>query len=149
MIAREEMLQLKGRKVLAVSGNSKIEKDRMVNKKLLDIITWGKHLLLSFNGFSIRIHFLMFGTYRVNETKDAAPRLALRFDKGELNFYTCAVKMIEEPLDEIYDWSADVLSDHWDAKAARKKLKAMPEVLVTDALLDQNVFSGVGNIIKN
>jgi endonuclease VIII len=149
VIAKELMIAFKGKMVLAVTGNSKIEKERMVNKKLLDIRTWGKHLLLCFDKFTIRIHFLMFGTYYVNATKDAAPRLSLQFSKGEINFYTCAVKMIEEPLDEVYDWSADVLSDEWDSKAARKKLKAMPQVLVTDALLDQNIFSGVGNIIKN
>jgi|SRR5215211_2563907 len=149
VIAKEEMILFKGKKVLAVSGNSKTDKDRMLNKKLVDIKTWGKHLLLCFNHFTVRIHFLMFGTYRVNSTKDAAARLHLKFNNGELNFYTCAVKMIDEPLDEIYDWTADVLSETWDARAAKKKLKAMPEVLVTDALLDQTVFSGVGNIIKN
>lgn len=47
------------------------------------------------------------------------------------------------------DWDADVLSDDWKALKARKKLKAQPETLVCDALLDQNIFSGVGNIIKN
>ncbi|HYK55832.1 MAG TPA: endonuclease, partial [Flavisolibacter sp.] len=78
-----------------------------------------------------------------------APRLHLGFANGELNFYTCAVKMIEEPLDEVYDWKADVLSDAWDPKAAKQKLKAIPDTLVTDALLDQTIFSGVGNIIKN
>ena len=149
VIAKEEMIGFKGKKILAVSGNSKIEKEKMLNKKLLDIKTWGKHLLLCFDGFTIRIHFLMFGTYRVNEKKDAVPRLALEFQKGEINFYTCAVKMIEEPLDEIYDWSADVLSDEWDAKAAKAKAKALPQTLVTDILLDQTIFSGVGNIIKN
>jgi endonuclease VIII len=149
VIAREQMLPFKGKKISAVTGNSKIEKERLVNKKLVDIRTWGKHLLLCFDGFTIRIHFLMFGTYYINATKDAVPRLSMKFSKGEINLYTCAVKMIEEPLDEIYDWSADVLSDEWDPKAARKKLKSMPEVLVTDALLDQNIFSGVGNIIKN
>ncbi len=41
------------------------------------------------------------------------------------------------------------MSDTWNAAAARKKLRAMPETLVCDALLDQNVFAGVGNIIKN
>ncbi len=34
-------------------------------------------------------------------------------------------------------------------RAARHKLRAMPDTLVCDALLDQNVFAGVGNIIKN
>jgi endonuclease-8 len=149
VIAREEMLPFKGKKVIAATGNSKIEKERLVNKKMLDIKTWGKHLLFVFNGFTIRTHFLMFGKYLVNAQKETVPRLHLQFAKGEINLYTCAVKMIEEPLDEIYDWKADVLSDAWDPKAARKKLKALTDMLVTDALLDQNIFSGVGNIIKN
>ena len=149
VIAKEEMSSFIGKKVIAVSGNSKIDKDRMLNKKIRDIKTWGKHLLLCFDGFTIRIHFLMFGTYYINATKDAVPRLRLEFSSGEINLYTCAVKMIEEPLDEIYDWAADVLSDAWDPKAAKKKLKAIPDTMVTDALLDQTIFSGVGNIIKN
>ena len=72
VIARGEMISFKGKKVIACSGNSKIDKERLVNKKLLAIRTWGKHLLLEFKDFSVRIHFLMFGTYRVNEKKDAA-----------------------------------------------------------------------------
>lgn len=149
VIAKEEMIAFKGKKILAVAGNSKIDKEKLLNKKLVDIKTWGKHLLLCFNGFTVRIHFLMFGKYYINSTKDAIPRLHLKFAKGELNFYTSAVKLIEEPLDEVYDWAADVLNESWDPKKARKKLKSIPEVLVTDALLDQTIFSGVGNIIKN
>ena len=92
----------------------------------------------------------MFGSWRIDERKDGAtPRLSLQFRDGELNVYTCSVRFIEEPLDDVYDWSADVLSDAWDAAAARRKLRAMPETLVCDALLDQNIFAGVGNIIKN
>jgi len=149
VIAREALLQFKGKKVLSISGSSRIDQERLLNKKLLDIRTWGKHLLLCFPSFTVRIHFLMFGTYYINSSKDAKPRLSIQFSKGELNLYTCAVKMIEEPLDEVYDWGADVLSDRWDGAAARKKLKQMPDVLVTDALLNQTIFSGVGNIIKN
>jgi endonuclease-8 len=73
----------------------------------------------------------------------------MQFKNGEINLYTCSVKFIEEPLNEIYDWSADVLSDEWNPKAAKKKLKAVPNTMVTDALLDQTIFAGVGNIIKN
>lgn len=149
IIAKEEMLPFKGKTITAVSGNTKIEKERLLHKKLRDIKTWGKHLLLCFDSFTVRIHFLMFGTYRINEQKETVPRLHLKFAKGELNFYTCSIKFIEEPLDEVYDWSADVLSDAWDAKGAKEKLKAIPDTLATDALLDQTIFSGVGNIIKN
>ena len=149
IIAKEEMQPFKGKKILAVSGNTKIEKERLVNKKLLDIKTWGKHLLFCFDKFTLKVHFLMFGKYMVNQSKDAVPRLQLQFKNGEINLYTCSVKFIEEPLDEIYDWQADVLSDAWDPKKARKKLLLIPDTLVTDALLDQHIFSGVGNIIKN
>jgi endonuclease VIII len=91
----------------------------------------------------------MFGTYDINDRKDKPLRLCLRFRNNEWNFYNTAIKVLEEPLDEIYDWSADVMSDSWNAAKARKKLKAAPDMLVCDALLNQNIFSGVGNIIKN
>ncbi|HWI90194.1 MAG TPA: DNA-formamidopyrimidine glycosylase family protein [Flavisolibacter sp.] len=149
VIAKEEMNSFIGKKVITVSGNTKTDKERILNKKLLDIKTWGKHLLLCFKGFTIRIHFLMFGKYLVNARREVDARLSMQFKDGEINLYTCSVKFIEEPLDEIYDWAADVLSDAWDPKAAKKKLKAAPNMMVTDALLDQTIFAGVGNIIKN
>lgn len=150
VIAKEEMQPFIGKKVIAVSGNSKTDKKRILNKKLIAIKTWGKHLLFCFDKFSVRIHFLMFGKYLVNAQREGgSPRLTMQFKNGGIYLYTCSVKFIEGPLDEIYEWSADVLSDEWDAKAAKKKLKAIPEALVTDALLNQTIFAGVGNIIKN
>jgi endonuclease VIII len=149
IIAKEEMTSFIDKKIIAVSGNTKTDKERILNKKLLDIKTWGKHLLFCFNGFTIRIHFLMFGKYLVNAKREGDARLSMQFKNGEINLYTCSVKFIEEPLDEIYDWAADVLSDAWDPKAAKKKLKAIPNTIVADALLDQAIFAGVGNIIKN
>jgi endonuclease-8 len=149
VIAKGEMTPFIGKKIIAVSGNTKTDKERILDKKLIDIKTWGKHLLFCFNGFTIRIHFLMFGKYLVNAKRQGDPRLSMQFKNGEINLYTCSVKFIEESLNEIYDWSADVLSDVWDPKAAKKKLKAVPNMMVTDALLDQTIFAGVGNIIKN
>lgn len=92
---------------------------------------------------------MLFGSYRINEKKDSPARLHLQFANGELNFYACSVKIIEEDPDEVYDWSADVMNAAWDARKARAKLKQHPGLPVCDALLDQSVFSGVGNIIKN
>lgn len=150
VILMEEIGQFKGKKVVHASGSSKINYERIIGQKIKSFRTWGKHFLIEFKTFSLRIHFLMFGSYRINETKDANPRLHLAFaDESELNFYTTAVLEIEEPLDEVYDWSADVMSDSWDPKKARKKLKKNPEKNIGDALLDQQIFSGVGNIIKN
>lgn len=41
------------------------------------------------------------------------------------------------------------MSEAWDADKAIAKLLSKPDMLVCDALLDQNIFSGSGNIIKN
>jgi endonuclease VIII len=150
VILREAAARFRGKTVREVSGNSKLDLTRMQARRIMSIRSWGKHFLIEFRGFSLRVHLMMFGSYRIDERKPAAtPRLSLRFDDGELNFYTCSLKYIEGPLDETYDWGGDVLSDIWDPVKARRKLKAQPEALACDALLDQNVFAGVGNIIKN
>jgi endonuclease-8 len=41
------------------------------------------------------------------------------------------------------------MADEWDPAKARRKLRAKPDRMVADVLLDQEVFAGVGNIIKN
>jgi endonuclease VIII len=150
VILREQAQHLAGQRIVGVAGNAKIAKERLLGERIVALRSWGKHFLVELGTFSLRIHFLMFGSYRIDEQKlGATPRLSLRFRRGEFNVYTCSVRFIEEPLDVVYDWSADVMSDRWDAAAARRKLRAMPETLVCDALLDQSVFAGVGNIIKN
>ena len=150
VILKEEVQAFKGKKVLTVSGNSKENIQQLAGQTIIDFKTWGKHFLICFKKVTLKIHFLMFGKYLINEKRaEGTPRLSLQFAKGEINFYTCSVKFIEGALDEVYDWSADVMNDAWDEKKAKTKLKAKPEMLVCDALLDQNIFSGVGNIIKN
>lgn len=150
VILREAAARFAGRKVLRVAGNSTQDIGRMRGRKVLAVRSWGKHFLLQFDGFGLRIHFMLFGSWRIGEAKATPPRLSLGFGRGEaLNFYACSVKFIEGELDQAYDWSADVMGDAWDAAAARRKLRAMPQAIVADALLDQAVFAGVGNIIKN
>ncbi|MGX5819818.1 DNA-formamidopyrimidine glycosylase family protein [Chitinophaga lutea] len=149
VILREELAQFAGKKVLEVSGNTKVPLEGIKGKKVVAFRSWGKHFLICFPTFAIRIHFLLFGTYRVNERKEMPPRLRLVFSNGEVNFYTSSIRRIEAPLDEVYDWSADVMSEQWDPAKALAKLKKAPDMLACDALLDQNIFAGSGNIIKN
>jgi endonuclease-8 len=150
VILREEAQQFKGKKIVRVEGNStKIDLKGLEKKTITDFKSWGKHFLICFKHVTIRIHLLMFGSYRINEHKDATPRLGFQFKDGELNFYTCSVKEITENLDEVYDWTADVMNPAWDAKKAKAKLMKKGEMMVCDAILDQQIFSGAGNIIKN
>jgi endonuclease VIII len=150
VILRELTQAFAGERIRKAEGNTKLDKRRLVGQRIVALRTWGKHFLLELDGFAVRIHFMMFGSYCINERKERAPRLSLKFSRSrELNFYSCAIRYIERSLDDEYDWRSDVMSDAWDPAAARRKLRSMPDILVCDALLDQNVFAGVGNIIKN
>jgi endonuclease-8 len=150
ILLKEAVQDFTGKKVLGVEGNTKtINKERLLNKKVIAFESWGKHFLICFSDFTVRIHFLMFGSYLLNERKNAPERLSLRFSKGELNFYSCSVKILEGDVNTHYDWTADVMNDKWDARKATGKVNAMPHELICDTLLDQDIFGGVGNIIKN
>jgi endonuclease VIII len=149
VILKEEASAFVGKKILRVEGNTTIDKDRLAGQRIVALRSWGKHFLVELPAFSLRVHFMLWGSYRINERKDSAARLGLGFRSGELNFYSCSVRFIDQPLDEVYDWRSDVMSDQWDAALARKRLRARPDMLVCDALLDQDLFAGVGNIIKN
>ena len=141
----------KGKKITEAFGNAKIDMSHLTDKKIIDIRSWGKQLLIFTDGAVIRIHLLMFGSYSIDENKKPGRslRLALKVRKHVLYFYTCSVRILPPGAEDLYDWQADVLSDIWDPVKARKKLKAIPKEMICDALLDQQIFSGVGNIIKN
>jgi len=150
VLLKEQTQGFKGKKILEVTGNTKtIDKALLVGQKVVDLRSWGKHFLVCLSKQTIRIHFMLFGSYSIDEKTKANPRLCLRFARGALYFYACSVKLLEAPAGEVYDWSADVMNEQWEPRNARKKLKGMPDALVCDALLDQDVFAGVGNIIKN
>jgi len=151
VILKEALKSFKGKKIKKASGTTtQIEPDDLINQTVVDFKSWGKHFLIQLKKFSVRIHFLMFGSYRMNERKaEAKPRLHLEFSRGELNFYTCSIVKIDDDLDDVYDWSVDVMSDQWNPAKARRKIKRASHLTVSDILLDQTIFSGVGNIIKN
>jgi endonuclease-8 len=151
VILKEEASPFLGKTIERVSGNTTIEKERLAGQRVEALRSWGKHFLVEMDvDFSLRVHFMLFGSYRINEGKSwATPRLALEFPNGVLNLYACSVRFIDVPLDLLYDWRADVMSDQWDPKLALARIRARPDMLACDALLDQDIFAGVGNIIKN
>jgi endonuclease-8 len=151
VILKEAVLKFKNKTITGVSGNAKIEMDTLPGQKIIDLKTWGKQFLVCLKDSVVRIHLLMFGSYSIDEQTrpDRSLRLQLQFRNGTLYFYTCSVRIFSGKADDLYDWEADVMSEEWNPRKARKKLKTIPETLVCDALLDQQIFSGVGNIIKN
>ncbi|MEO8589407.1 MAG: endonuclease [Flavobacteriales bacterium] len=158
-LAREQLKPFMRRKVLNVSGNTKIEKERFQDEVVKDIFVWGKHLVFQFDRFALKVHFLLFGTFEAEVNGIAVtgdykrarvPRLAFTFANGAIRMYNCSVRIIEDAhLKRSYDFSVDVLSRAWDPAQALKNLKENGGEEIADVLLDQDIFAGVGNIIKN
>lgn len=150
VILKELAEPFTGKTVRHAGGNTKkVDFSRIEGRRISAFKSFGKNFFICFADVSIRIHFMLFGTYRINEHKETPARLSLQFDDGELDFYACVVQVIDQPLDELYDWQADVMNPDWDPEKALAKLRAKPDMLACDALLDQQIFAGSGNIIKN
>ena len=149
VILREQAAKFERKRILTASSATGIDPVQLIGQRVVALRSWGKHFLIQLPRSSIRVHFLLFGSYLIDDAKPGPAKLSLRFSNGEINFYACSVRLVEQDLDTLYDWSADLMSDQWDSAKARKKLRAAPQMLACDALLDQQVFSGAGNIIKN
>src|SRR4051812_14863887 len=103
-LAESQLKDFKGKKILAVSGNTTIEKERFLHMEVKDIFAWGKHLLFQFKGFALKIHFMLYGTFSAtingvtvtgDYKKARVPRLAFTFDNGSIEMYNCSVKILE------------------------------------------------------
>lgn len=149
VILKEQISYLKHKIVLEASGYASLNMDDLSHRKIMDFKSWGKHFLICFSDFTIRIHFGLFGSYQLHEPRKVNPKIALHFNDDSVYFYVCTVKRIDQPLGEVYDWSADVMNDEWSTSKALKKLENLGDKQIADVLLDQDIFAGVGNIIKN
>ena len=158
-LAADQLKPFKGKTVLSVSGNTKIEKERMLGKKVKNIFAWGKHLVIQFDEFALRTHFLLFGAFEAtldNSTvtgdyrRSYTPRLQLDFENGDIKLFNCSVKFLETRNAKAdYDFAIDIMSPKWDPDKAFDSISAKPGAEIADLLLDQTIFAGVGNIIKN
>ena len=158
-LAARQLKPFKGQTVLSVSGNTKIEKERMLKKKVKNIFSWGKHLVIQFDDFALRTHFLLFGAFEAavgdstltgDYRRAYVPRLQLDFENGAIKLFNCSVKFLETANAKAdYDFSIDIMSTKWDADKAFDSVFSKPNAEIADILLDQNIFAGVGNIIKN
>lgn len=151
LLMKEDLQKFAGEKVVDINGSAVSDKKLFIHHTLKEIRTFGKLTFLVFEKYSFRIHLLMFGSYSLSEKKHISDslRLALIFENGEAYFYTCSVKIIDNEMLKEIDWKADIMSDDWNAKSAIDKMLKNPEMMICDALMNQDIFSGVGNIIKN
>lgn len=159
-MAKNQLQPFIGRKVKAVSGSAAIDTHIFRYKEIKDIFSWGKHLVFQFDDFALRVHFMLIGTFEAEidgtMCKGDYPKtnnltLKFDFDNGFIDMYSANVKFHHNTsnLKKEYDFSVDIMSDKWDESAAFEKVMKKSEADISDVLLDQKIFSGVGNKMRN
>jgi endonuclease VIII len=146
---RNKLLPFKGKIVKKAGGYGKMPADWIQNKKLLDIKTWGKHILFVFTNGTVRVHLGLFGEILINEKKKVNASFFLHFSEGEINGYVVRAQKLTKPIEETYDWRVDIMSPNFDKAYVKQLLKKYGDKTIDDVLMNQDIFSGVGNKIRN
>jgi endonuclease-8 len=148
----DRLSPLLGRRVISTEGKSRFPLERIIGEAVTRIYPIGKLLFLEVPPCTLRVHFLMWGRYRLNrEIAGKVPKLILTFDDGSLlRFYASAIALLSsDEVRRIYDSSLDPMDVAWDMERAVQLVKGKGEGMICDTLLDQMILPGVGNLIKN
>ena len=146
---RNTLLPFKGKIVKKAGGYGPMPTAWIKGKKLLDIRTWGKHLLFIFQNGTVRVHLMLFGEILINEQRKVNRSFYMEFDKGEINGYVVKAEKLKAPPEKTYDWRIDILHEDFDAAYVKSLIGKKAGKTIDDVLMDQQIFSGVGNKIRN
>lgn len=145
----DRLAPLEGQTIEEVDGNARQPIDELAGLEIERVRAVKKRLVVETSEPAAVVHFYMYGTYRINERREMEPRLSLRCEADEFNAYSCSAKVWPSPkLEAELDPTGDVLNPCFDDERARQALESREDP-IADVLLDQAVFGGVGNIVKN
>ena len=148
VVFKKVLKKFEGKKVTESGGYNNPFAAEISGKKLVAIETYGKYLLLDFKDFSITVHFGLFGSFLVNEAKKVNASFSLFFGEDFINFYVVKIKKFEKG--HQFDQELNVFSESYElAKTQTLLLQKYADKKIGDVLLNQDVFPGLGNIIRN
>src|SRR5580698_8668876 len=115
----------------------------------------GKHLFIRVGPASIHSHLKMDGSWRItSRTKRVDYRVRIILETTDIRAIGIdlgVLEVLERDRDEgaVDHLGPDLLGEDWDADVAAANLTAQPNRRIADALLDQRVMAGVGNVFCN
>jgi endonuclease-8 len=122
-----------------------------------EVVSRGKHLFIRIGNASIHSHLKMDGSWKVNPVSKpsrAGHRIRIILEAGDTQAAGIDLGVLEI-LDREHDEETvahlgpDLLGDDWDPQTAAANLTADPQRPLAEALLDQRVMAGVGNVYCN
>jgi endonuclease-8 len=141
---------------------ARVHQDHPVTGRLVERVRpVGKHLLIELSGgLTLRTHMRMAGSWHIYRPGERWQRsrtamrivlgtedyVAVGFDIPVAEFLTA--RQVERH-DELRRLGPDLLSPSFDAGEAVRRLRALGDAEVGDALLDQRAMAGVGNVFKS
>jgi endonuclease-8 len=123
-----------------------------------EVLSRGKHLFIRAGRASIHSHLKMDGSWRVGPVIQARPRVNYRariiLEAGSVRAVGADLGVLEvldrdRDADVVAHLGPDLLGEDWDPWVAAANLMARPERPIAEALLDQRVLAGVGNVYCN
>jgi endonuclease-8 len=121
----------------------------------------GKHLLIWFSGdLVLRTHMRMHGSWHIYRPGErwqrphADMRIVIATPEYEAVAFSVPVAELTtarhlERTAAVRDLGPDILVDEFDMAEVVRRIEATPDVEIADALLDQTVVAGIGNIFKS
>jgi endonuclease VIII len=120
-----------------------------------EVLSRGKHLFIRVGWASIHSHLKMEGSWRVgNRPLRVDHRARIVLEANDVRAVGVDLGVLEI-LDRDHDGDVvahlgpDLLGPDWDAQVAGANLAAHPDRPIAEALLDQRVMAGVGNVYCN
>jgi len=129
----------------------------LTGRSVHQAISRGKHLLIRVDGgVTIHTHLRMDGSWRIRPAgryppRDHRVRLVLENDEWQAVGYLLGVVEVVPTTAEdraLGHLGPDLLGADWDAAEAVRRLRAAPDRLIGEALLDQTNLAGIGNLFK-
>ncbi|HJT93278.1 MAG TPA: endonuclease VIII Nei2 [Mycobacterium sp.] len=122
-----------------------------------EVISRGKHLFIRIGPASIHSHLLMEGSWKVgpvSKPSRAGYRIRIILEAGDVAAAGIDLGVLEvlercHDMDAVAHLGPDLLGGDWDPRAAAANLTADPDRPLSEALLDQRVMAGVGNVYCN
>src|SRR5215208_4527129 len=122
-----------------------------------EVISRGKHLFIRIGEASVHSHLKMDGSWKVfpiTKPSRAGHRIRIILEADDVQAAGIDLGVLEilernHDMDAVSHLGPDLLGDDWDPHAAAANLIADPVRPLAEALLDQRVMAGVGNVYCN
>ncbi|MCG7580150.1 endonuclease VIII Nei2 [Mycolicibacterium sp. OfavD-34-C] len=119
-----------------------------------EVLSRGKHLFIRVGAASIHSHLKMDGAWIIGRVRAPAYKIRIVLETPDSRASGIDLGVLEV-LDRATDMTAvehlgpDLLGEDWSAQTAAANLVADPDRPLAEALLDQRVMAGVGNVFAN